>query len=859
MVRNRPHRIPRLTSPPIGREPLVGGLVEALRERAGLTMLVGPGGAGKTFVAAHVAAGWSHGSEARAAWVDLQASRTLEDLDREVAWALDLGAGADHAMVARDLEQRGKSLLVLDNLEQLPTEVADRIDGWLAAAPSLRIVGTSRHVLGVRGEIRVSVEPLGLPAHPGEVRGSEAWEVLAHLAGGSVKDLPDATGYALLHSTDGLPLALELVAGRLEVVRAEELLPRLRAPLEVLADPDAPDDRHGSLHNAVAWSWSLLDPPARRALAQLTVFVGPFDLVAADAVMQGEVPTLDALHRLVRRCLVSRTHHGYRLLPSIRAFVRAQRMPDSRAATERYADWLSESYAGTADGGRDRAWIERALGHLPELLAMLRRAEAGELDALRGARCAVGACRLLELRGRHAEARGVADRGLSLPAPVAGGWLEARLWILRAEARRLTGDQAGARADLEQARARAEALGDRTLLLCVMDVLGNLEDSLGNLDEAIACAEEALSLATGAHPVKAAQTRAKIAAMTLERDRERQESHAAALELARAACDEVAGQDLPLELETVKLYGWMLVELLDPAAPAVLRHAADLADALDDRRGGGWIRGQLGLAAEAAGDLAEALRSYEEAVQRLTTAGNRNLECTYRGMLGRVLVRQGRWAEGLAALDHALADPAYPSLAAVRSKLVASRAVGRVLVGEEDPLPEANPFHEVWAELARATRALGEHRSAEALGILEAVSGAIPGTESAAMRGLLDDVVSQLRRRATCWQIHAAGAWFRAPGTEPVDLSRFQANARVLARLVRARVEEGTSLDATALFEAGWPGEHASDGSARNRVRVALSKLRSAGLRDLIVRDGAGWRLDPGVEIEVLEPPGAEV
>jgi hypothetical protein len=114
-----------------------------------------------------------------------------------------------------------------------------------------------------------------------------------------------------------------------------------------------------------------------------------------------------------------------------------------------------------------------------------------------------------------------------------------------------------------------------------------------------------------------------------------------------------------------------------------------------------------------------------------------------------------------------------------------------------------------------------------------------------------DALMGWLERHAAGWVVARDGSWFRAPGGERTDLSNRRAPARILAALAAAQSDDVGPLDVAALFEAGWPGERIVQSAASNRVYVALSTLRDAGLDPVLVRDGRGWRLDPALPVHV--------
>lgn len=122
---------------------------------------------------------------------------------------------------------------------------------------------------------------------------------------------------------------------------------------------------------------------------------------------------------------------------------------------------------------------------------------------------------------------------------------------------------------------------------------------------------------------------------------------------------------------------------------------------------------------------------------------------------------------------------------------------------------------------------------------------------------LLDASFGIDRDKRDVLQIGPDARWFRAPGGKgPVDLSRRQSLRLVLAELAtRREVEPGVGLSASALFEVGWPGERIDNGSANNRVRVAVATLRKLGLRGLLVGGRGGYRLSPSVALERVTPP----
>lgn len=116
--------------------------------------------------------------------------------------------------------------------------------------------------------------------------------------------------------------------------------------------------------------------------------------------------------------------------------------------------------------------------------------------------------------------------------------------------------------------------------------------------------------------------------------------------------------------------------------------------------------------------------------------------------------------------------------------------------------------------------------------------------------------------REVTWQVDAQGAWHAPPGG-PHRPIKGTANRRLLACLVALRLSEPGRCAGTAiLVGAGWPGDRLSATATGNRVRVALSTLRRAGLATLIERGESGWRLAPSWPVkavgEATGAPGTE-
>ena len=338
--------VPRRRSSLVGREE-DRGRVAALLATSVLVTLTGPGGIGKTTLARAVlddedGGGW---------FVDLSAVEAERNAPRAVAAALGLVAteaeNPESALVAY-LRPRA-ALLVLDNVEQLPG-IGRRVLRWLDEVPGLRVLATSRMPLGVPGEVEFPIRGLGLPNGdtPDAVEASPAGRLYLRTARrvGALETVEPETARdlaVLLRRLDGMPLAIELAAGRSRVLSPSGLLRRLDDPSVISSGSAAgSEDRQASLDRVLAMTIDLLPPAARRFLVFLSVCPGSFDLDLAQALAPDE-PVVPAIDLLVGAGLAERDGEvagetRFRLLETIRARAgRELTAADREIARERHA------------------------------------------------------------------------------------------------------------------------------------------------------------------------------------------------------------------------------------------------------------------------------------------------------------------------------------------------------------------------------------------------------------------------------------------------------------------------------------------------------------------------------------------
>jgi predicted ATPase/class 3 adenylate cyclase len=356
-----PTNLPAELTSFIGREREVteiGGLLEANR----LVSLVGVGGTGKTRLMLHVA-GEAAGRHADGAWlVELAPLSDPGLVLPEVARALSIpdSPGQPLLDVVTDFLRDKDLLLLVDNCEHLIGAAADVTGRLLGTCRSLRVMATSREALGVPGEAIFQVPSLRVPETLDDTdleaaASAEAVRLFVDRATGTLPTFRlDAATIGpvveICRRLDGIPLALELAAARINVLTADDIAQGLGDRFRLLTGGRRTSvPRQQTLQALIDWSWDLLSESDQRLLRRLSVFVGGWTLDAAAEVTAdrpagaGPTPppasrldTLDGLGRLVDRSLVIAEHGGgtrFRMLETIRQYAR-DRLVASGESTE---------------------------------------------------------------------------------------------------------------------------------------------------------------------------------------------------------------------------------------------------------------------------------------------------------------------------------------------------------------------------------------------------------------------------------------------------------------------------------------------------------------------------------------------
>ncbi|MCM0677545.1 LuxR C-terminal-related transcriptional regulator [Micromonospora phytophila] len=370
----------QLAGIPIARTTFIGrgeerdGLVAALQDSR-LVTLLGPGGVGKTRLAAAVAEAAASSFPFGGAFVDLVPVRD-GFVAQAVATTLGVSEGPQLPLVNAIIERlaRGRSLLILDNCEHLLEAAAAFVDRVLSACPTVTVLTTSRERLGLPGERGVPVAPLPL--------GSDAETLFCQrieTADPGARCDPDVVA-DLCSRLDGLPLAIELAAARCASLGAAGLLAGLGDYLRLLAGGRGTAVRHRSLRAVIDWSHDLLDDEERTMFRRLSVFSGDFDLEAVTAVAANGDPAAaaDILGRLVDKSLVTGRAGRWRLLATVHAFAAEQlgHSAEGAVARGRYLDWAATT-ADALQNRLDQRWHEDFDAVADDLRAALRGCPPG--------------------------------------------------------------------------------------------------------------------------------------------------------------------------------------------------------------------------------------------------------------------------------------------------------------------------------------------------------------------------------------------------------------------------------------------------------------------------------------------------
>ena len=639
-----PSNLPLALTSFIGREQDLTAVQQLLGE-ARLLTLTGAGGCGKTRLALEVA-GAVLADYPDGAWlVELASLSSPELVPQTLMTMLDVPehAGRPHLATLVDFLQPKQLLLVLDNCEHLVGACAEVVTALLQGCGSLHIIATSRERLEVPGETTYLVPSLAMP-EPWQLLPPEALVRYAAIrlcverARARRSDFVITTRNAapvmrICHRLDGIPLAIELAAARVDSMPVESIATRLDDCFQLLiGGPRTALPRQKTLRATLDWSYGLLSEPEQTLLAQLSVFAGGWTLEAAEAV--GADDRVDAravddlLAGLVRKSLVllqerqdgpPHSAARYRLLDAVRQY--GQERLAAAGGTEelraRHLSWylsLAEAAVPELTGSEQGAWLDRLESEHDNLRAALGRARASGQIAL-GMRLARALGRFWWMRGHLSEGR---------------GWLEGYV-----------------------AQAGSDATVPRALTATVIYWAGVLAGSQGDYQHAVSFYQDSLSF----FQAMGDRGRSADCLYNLGVVAQHQGENGRAVRLLheslvlRRHLGDTAGM-----AESLGLSG--LIATWQGAyrqAETALVEALALYQDLEDSQGVASALGNLGWPAKAQGNYGQAAALSAESLAMYRALGDKQGAATMLRILGRLAHEQGDFGRSEVLLAESLA------------------------------------------------------------------------------------------------------------------------------------------------------------------------------------------------------------
>ena len=352
------HNLPTQITTFIGRVDLVSELSGLLSTRRLIT-LAGTAGAGKTRLAIEVARANLERYSDGVWFVDLGPIRDGWLVAPAFAAALKVSERPRQPVAETLISHiRDRQLLIVaDNCEHVIEDCASLIDQILRSCERVAVIVTSRESLRLSGETTRQVPPLSVPAvgQPDDIAHSESVQLFVDRAeriapGFQLTDETTADVGRICSKLDGLPLAIELAAARINLLSTKQILSRLedRFGLLTTGGRNAPE-RHQSLQAALAWSDELLGETERTLFRRLSVFGETFTLEAAEEVCSLEplqrTDIADLLGSLVQKSLVlhlAPEATRFRLLDTVREYAsrHLKMSPDMQLARRRHCEYF---------------------------------------------------------------------------------------------------------------------------------------------------------------------------------------------------------------------------------------------------------------------------------------------------------------------------------------------------------------------------------------------------------------------------------------------------------------------------------------------------------------------------------------
>lgn len=845
---------------------------------------------GKTSLARRVAAEFAGAFQPGGTWFcDLSSVNKAQDLRAAVASILGIAARPDDEAgdsLARAIASRGRTLLLLDNLENVLPEAAAVLDGWLDTCPDVQFVVTSLVRVGIPGETCFELEPLEVE-HAIALYRDRAFRACA---GRGLSAADERAIAGLVERLDRIPLAIELAAARARALPPRRFLHKIDRRFELLRSVER-TGRQGSLHRAISCSWDLLSPQERLALSQLSVFAGGFTLESAEELL-GE-STLEVVEALRDKSLLQIDESDtprFSLYESVRAYAAIEL--DASGGRERAARLHAELFVrqgeeweAACEGPSGGTAMEHLQLERENLVAAHRR--MAETDPVLSARLALALAPLVMRQGTPEFATTLLDGAVEGSKRAGDRRLLLRAYLARAKAFIRLGRNDEARADIDQVLAESAVTAEPLVEGRAFVELGRLLSYQNRFDDAGIAFSAALRVGTESsdgHLEALARNGLGAVAWYRGSTTEASKEFDGALSLV-AGTEHVHAEALirlnrGASLASLGLYG---------EAKRHLEEAFRLFGLLGDVHTQGNVLGNLGNVALCMGDEDEAEEYLSRAVPIEQRAGNRRCEGMAIGNVGLVAFFRGdlrladrRIGEGIELLlssgDTSLANRLRPFLAGVQAML-GNLEAGRALLEEslaslakvgDVSLARIAPIFEGFLELGEAKASASEGRTEEADRLIAEVRrrlemAAVPTMHSNDSQAVAQHILSRavegwtqasplLREEdetgSTWLAVGRDGAWFELPGSDRVDLgSRGPLRRMLVALAEQRRLCPGVGLGIDALVAVAWPGERILPKAAANRVYSAVRELRRMGLGENLRRHDDGYLLEPSLSV----------
>jgi len=764
--------LPAETTSFVGREAELA-IIEDLLGLSRLLTLTGPGGSGKTRLALRAGA-QAQSRHFDGVWLVELAQITRPELVVPVtARALSIREEPGRPLLDSIIDGlSGRDLLlVVDNCEHVLDAVAELVNALLRGCAELRVLATSQSRLGLAGEATWPVPPLVLPPpdarDPLVVAQAESVRLfcergaLARPGFGLTAGNADAVS-EICRRLDGIPLALELAAARVNALTAGQLAARLDDRFRLLAGASRGGlPRHRTLQAAIEWSHDLLSETEQVCLRRLAVFAGGCTLEAAEAVCPGGplAPELvfQTVTSLVDKSLLTVEERlgsmRYGMLESIHQYARQKlaKAGESAELSRRQLGWLLDFAAeADLDGPDQGAWLDLLEAELDNFRAGLEWSLTAPEQApgRTGPESALALAGALApfwiVRGHIGLGRRWLDAALSAAGPGADRRLRAVALDGAGQLAAVHADFAAQRICQQESLAIWRELGDGARVASCLGDLGAAAHILGDYSAARVMYTEALELASGAGEAQQmARSLSGLGRLALHAGDLAQATSFYAESMARF--NEVGD----LRRATLIL-GNLGVVALDQGdftlSKARLEEHLGNARKLGDRKLIGGALTNLGMVAHNAGHLDRAAELHQQALDLAGQVGDRRLSAVALTNLGLVSLARKDFAaarafhrrglelaeavgerrcvaeslEGIAEADAAEGDAERAAV------LFGASGALRALIGSPIPGPDLARFNEA---VAATELALGSERFSAA----RARGAAMPADRAAAL------------------------------------------------------------------------------------------------------------------------------